>query len=339
MHLVVPPGGVFRDVRRIELGPRTLTVGRAEACDVRLDVAGVDEEHAKISEVALIALGTDIAIGDVPLDQGARRLISPGDEIQIGSVVVAVEGTDPQDVAQQSGGTLEMGALGRPRPAPPKGPKIRVVEGDNFGEELVLEEEGKDYTLGRGAKADLVLDDREVSREHVRVRRQGWRVFIQDLGSLRGTFLGRSPLYAQEPKEWPHARMLRIGVTVLSLDLPEEVRRSQAPPPAPSAPMTPESRSPMAPPAEPSGIGRVTAVPHSLPAPTQRMPDAPTPSAPTVASNPILAPVAAPARGGVNRTAWKASGPRLGKASGLLLLGVAGLAILGAIFVVFTLLE
>jgi hypothetical protein len=39
------------------------------------------------------------------------------------------------------------------------------------------------------------------------------------------------------------------------------------------------------------------------------------------------------------RKAWKKTGPTIGKASGLLLLALAGLVILGGLFVVFSLLE
>ena len=44
-------------------------------------------------------------------------------------------------------------------------------------------------------------------------------------------------------------------------------------------------------------------------------------------------------QGGPSRKAWKKSGPTIGKASGLLLLALAGLVILGGLFVVFSLLE
>jgi hypothetical protein len=40
-----------------------------------------------------------------------------------------------------------------------------------------------------------------------------------------------------------------------------------------------------------------------------------------------------------NRKAWKSGGPVIGKASGLLLLALAALTILGALFVVFSLME
>src|SRR5262245_45517639 len=119
-------------MRRIELGPAALTIGRSETCEIQVDVPGVDGEHAKISEVALIAIGADCAVGDVPLDAGHRRLVMPGDEIQIGSVVVALEGSDPS-IAPPA-----LDPLGRPRQVRP--PRVRVVEGSNFGDELVLAE-------------------------------------------------------------------------------------------------------------------------------------------------------------------------------------------------------
>ena len=205
MYLVVPPGGCFPETRRIELGPAALTIGRAESCEIRVDVPGVDQEHAKISEVALIALGPDCAIGDVPLDPGSRRLLMPGDEIQIGSVVLALEGDDPS-IAPRSPDQQITQRLGNPHI---EGLRVRVVEGSNFGDELLLKEENREYTLGRGANCDLVIEDREVSREHVKLVRRGYNVFVQDLSSTRGSWLGRAAVYTGATVEWARPRMLR----------------------------------------------------------------------------------------------------------------------------------
>ena len=81
------------------------------------------QEHAKISEVALIALGPDCAIGDVPLEQGRAASSMPGDEIQIGSVVLALDGHDP-------------GSDRRAVPTRAADPRRR---GQNFGDELFLQ--------------------------------------------------------------------------------------------------------------------------------------------------------------------------------------------------------
>ena len=363
MYLVVPPGGSFPETRRIELGPGALTIGRAETCEIRVDVPGVDQEHAKISEVALIALGPDCAIGDVPLDSGSRRLVMPGDEIQIGSVVVALEGSDPSLMPPPPDGQTPRMGLAAMEP-----PRVRVVEGSNFGDELLMKEEGRPYLIGRGPNCDLVVEDREVSREHVKVMRKGYQVFVQDLSSTRGSWLGRAAVYTGATVEWERPRMLRVGATVLSLELPEAVRRAGAAAQT-SAPMTPPPRSRRA------GVGQLMTPPvpqvaHGnnmlTPAPSQPVPGSPAAlaAAADVLSTQNLAPhnyqgaPSAPgSTGGASgaatppvslgalppasqaRKAWKKTGPTIGKASGLLLLALAGLVILGGLFVVFSLLE
>lgn len=354
MHLVVPPGGSFREARRIELDARVLTIGRAEACDVRIDVPGVDDEHAKISEVALIAIGNDCAVGDVPLDAGCRRLVMPGDEIQIGSVVLGLDGTDPST------------AHDRPR-AP--GPRIRVVEGQNFGDELVLEAENREYVIGRSPKADLRLEDREVSREHIKIVRRGFSVFLFDAASTRGSWIGRSAVYQGSRVEWQRPRMLKLGATVLSLELPVEARQRAAPVQV-SAPMTPPPRArserPAMPIPEPTPQGASPIVAYHYeaapqPTPPPNMPSSPpigmpppgvaAPPAgalppmpmpmmggqPEVAIHPSVPPAQMPNRG--SRTAWKKQGATIGRGSGILLLALAGIAILGVLFVVFSLME
>ncbi len=371
MYLVVPPGGSFPETRRIELGPAALTIGRAEACEIRVDVPGVDQEHAKISEVALIALGPDCAIGDVPLDQGSRRLLMPGDEIQIGSVVVALEGDDPS-----------IGNDGRTPHPVLEGARVRVVEGSNFGDELLLKDEHREYVIGRGPKCDLVIEDREVSREHVKVVRRGYNIFVQDQSSTRGSWLGRSAVYTGATVEWARPRMMRVGATVLSLELPEAIRRA-APGAQPSAPMTPPPRSrgtlPLGTPSAPAVQAPPVKTPHAPQILTQdgpqealfggaaAVPDTaklppyahdPTPRPqqhqqpqhqpqphhplPGISSPMMMAHTAASlgvAPSGPAKKGWKKSGPTIGRASGLLLLALAGLAILGALFVVFSLLE
>jgi hypothetical protein len=324
VHLVVPPGGSFRETRRIELDARVLTIGRGKGCDVHVDVPGVDDEHAKISDAAFTAVGPDCAVGDVPLDAGQRRLISPGDEIQIGSVVLALDGQEPQRAGQP----------------PRRGSRIRVVEGKNCGDELVLVAENHEYVVGRSPKADLVLEDREVSREHLKMVRRGYSVFIYDQASTRGSWLGRAAVYQGSRIEWEHRRMLKVGATVLSLDLPAEAR-SAGPAVQVSAPMTAIPRT-KEPPKPATAVPAVTGPPPpSIVAyHYEAVKQAPLPEA--VANTALLEPSVPPHRRSAPagpRTAWKKSGPTIGRASGLLLLAIAGIAILGVLFVVFSLME
>lgn len=309
MHLVVPAAGSFREPRRIDLGPRVLTIGRSTSADVRIDVPGVDEEHARISELAVIAIGNDCAVGDVPLDPGQRRLVAPGDEIMIGSVVIVVDGEDPS-----LGGGPDR-----------EGPRIRVVEGQNLGDELLLLVENKEYVIGRNPKVDLVLEDREVSREHLKLVRRGWDVFINDQASTRGSWLGRQSVYQGAKMEWRRPAMLKVGATVLALDVPAAARAT-SPVATPSAPMVPPPRAPKV---------KISAPPSDGPTPNVVAYHYQASDSPSAVVNPdSLRLSSADKRGG-----WKKAGPRVGRAGGLVLLLLCGLAILGVLFVVFSMME
>jgi pSer/pThr/pTyr-binding forkhead associated (FHA) protein len=45
--------------------------------------------------------------------------------------------------------------------------------------------------IGRDAKTDIFLNDSSVSRRHVEITRRDNRFFIQDVGSLNGTYVNR----------------------------------------------------------------------------------------------------------------------------------------------------
>lgn len=44
-------------------------------------------------------------------------------------------------------------------------------------------------TIGRAVESEIVITSKRISRAHAQIRRQGWRVFLEDLGSTNGTFL------------------------------------------------------------------------------------------------------------------------------------------------------
>jgi pSer/pThr/pTyr-binding forkhead associated (FHA) protein len=48
--------------------------------------------------------------------------------------------------------------------------------------------------IGRDPGCGVVLDDVTVSRRHAELRRDGNLVVLEDLGSLNGTYLNRSPV-------------------------------------------------------------------------------------------------------------------------------------------------
>ena len=71
--------------------------------------------------------------------------------------------------------------------------------------------------IGRGAEADVRLDDSSVSRLHVRLH-MGEPVRIEDLGSLNGTRIGFTPLRPQtsRPPLLP-GQTVELGSTWMTL--------------------------------------------------------------------------------------------------------------------------
>src|SRR5690606_21622512 len=125
-----------------------------------------------------------------------------------------------------------------------------------------------------------------------------------DQSSTRGSWLGRSAVYSGSTIEWQRPRMLKVGATVLSLELPEEMRHT-APPAVPSAGMTPPPRA-----AKRSTQGSIdpAAAHDGEVAPGPLTPSPPQASAPLAAGNRS------------QRKAWKRSGLVLGKVTGIALL-------------------
>ena len=54
---------------------------------------------------------------------------------------------------------------------------------------LVFELDKDDYTIGREAGNDIVIEDPQVSRRHAQLTRQGVSYLIEDMGSTNGTYV------------------------------------------------------------------------------------------------------------------------------------------------------
>lgn len=63
--------------------------------------------------------------------------------------------------------------------------------------------------IGRASNTELRIVEDGVSRRHARVHREGERVFIEDLGSVNGTFVNGEPL--ADPRALEEGDKIRIG--------------------------------------------------------------------------------------------------------------------------------
>jgi len=113
----------------------------------------------------------------------------------------------------------------------PKGPLltqrnalVRVVRGPNQGQTCPIQ--GRRLRAGTADDNDLVLTDSHVSRHHIEFRVQDRGFLVRDCKSTNGTFFRGARI--QEVLLGPAAEV-RVGSTVLRLELGEEITESVVP--------------------------------------------------------------------------------------------------------------
>jgi pSer/pThr/pTyr-binding forkhead associated (FHA) protein len=89
-------------------------------------------------------------------------------------------------------------------------PTLVVLSDDEFGRVISIER--PQMTLGRNPRADIVLNDQEISRRHVMFRYNAEGLLCVDLGSTNGTFVNGQRIDQQIIRE---GDQLRVGATVL----------------------------------------------------------------------------------------------------------------------------
>ena len=207
-----------------------IVIGRGSGSDVRLPDPSVSTRHATIratgNDYAIVDEGSTNGtwVGGVRLLPQSPRVVKSGDLVRVGRVWLELAigqkaptpdlGLATRDLAfalvQRA-----MDAVGDDTVA-----KVRVAEGPDIGEELLLTEEGRAYVLGRAETCDLPLADPDASREHAVVARRGGQILLRDLGSRNGVYLGETRLTPERDAVWRAPTMARIGITVLALDEP-----------------------------------------------------------------------------------------------------------------------
>jgi len=66
-------------------------------------------------------------------------------------------------------------------------PVLIIHEGEKAGQRFILQE--PELIIGRGGECGLVLPERQVSREHIRIYRAGETYYLEDLDSKNGTWV------------------------------------------------------------------------------------------------------------------------------------------------------
>ena len=96
---------------------------------------------------------------------------------------------------------------------------MEIVEGPNAGRQIPIH---GPIVLGRDvASADVVLEDGQVSRRHVKVQPSGGGLLVEDLDSTNGTFVNHNEVHGSA--ELSPGDELLVGVTLLQVRSPEQV--------------------------------------------------------------------------------------------------------------------
>ena len=63
--------------------------------------------------------------------------------------------------------------------------------------------------IGRAVENDIVITSKRVSREHTQIRRESWRIFVEDMGSTNGTYLNNERIH--EPRQLQDGDQIQVG--------------------------------------------------------------------------------------------------------------------------------
>ena len=74
-------------------------------------------------------------------------------------------------------------------------PVLLIHEGEKAGQRWTIREDK--LVIGRGGECDLVLPERQVSREHIRIYRSGDIYYLEDLDSKNGTWVNGKQVKAE----------------------------------------------------------------------------------------------------------------------------------------------
>jgi pSer/pThr/pTyr-binding forkhead associated (FHA) protein len=275
------------EAQTIVLDLPRVVIGRGAHADVRLPSKAVSDKHVVIfvdpTEATVLDEGSTngTRLNGVALVRGRRKALRSGDVLGVGPFTVTVQRVtampDPPERTASLARRLLLDAL-RSAGAEASPPEFVVLNTRKPQRPLVLGHDRSRWVIGRGDGSDLLLDDRDCSRQHAEIVRDAAGLVLRDLGSKNGLQVGGRLLSERRLK---HGDELTIGRTVLRFREPTEEllrafeggddeRMSYVPPPPPE---------PAAPDAETATLAPAAEAPAPTPAPAELPAPVPAPRA------------------------------------------------------------
>lgn len=193
----------------------TSTIGRDEDCDISLEGPTVSRRHCEIIRCGATYILRDCSRNGTFINgQRVRQAqLRDGDQIRIGANVLLVQLSSGIATSMLTGKTT---AQNRVPPIIELKPHI-VVKGLEDGVTQPFSEDC--VTIGRRADNHIVIDEDNISRQHVSIERRDGRYFLRDLGSANGTYLNDRRTDIAQLNDGDR---LRIGACLITVNLLEQ---------------------------------------------------------------------------------------------------------------------
>jgi pSer/pThr/pTyr-binding forkhead associated (FHA) protein len=222
-----------RNPQTVVLDLPRVSIGRGAHADVRLPSRTVSETHAVIhnspSEMAIVDDGSSngTRVNGATLPRGRRKILRDGDVVTIAQYTLRVSAQmarpDPPERTASLARRLLLDALSSSggEAAPPR---IVLITGKDAGSAWVIPPAPSRIVIGRDAECEIVLEDRDCSKQHAELLRDTESVVVRDLGSKNGIVLGGR---AVNERRLRHGDEFTLGRTSLRYHDPtEEILRS-----------------------------------------------------------------------------------------------------------------
>ncbi|MBF0563957.1 MAG: FHA domain-containing protein [Nitrospirae bacterium] len=184
-------------------------IGRLSECNLRLEDPCISRRHAMVyfsrNNYFIQDLNSKLGVFVNGRKVSEQRLHS-GDVILIGKQAIIF--TNP---AQESNGFTDTDpAIGNIGKTSGRFLLIKITASGEAKERYPLTPDG--VTIGRdGENSAIRLDDSSVSKKHARIWLEKEKVYVEDLNSRNGTFVGDKMIPAGKAIELPTGKIIKIG--------------------------------------------------------------------------------------------------------------------------------